>query len=283
MNGFRPASQGHRLRFFRSPGRSPGCRRPCPRPRSCAWGRAGQSGACPDRCRQTQWSQASPCTGQVGAEISQAHRRVFPPGMPVGCPRCTGSAAGHPFHSLDRKRSMSHRPLRLERWQSLSPAQQSAVRAIQISADQVECAGSVDRAIAACASAAPDEVAGLAVLEGGEVVGFVVLSQGAKCPDWAPPGSVALTAMRVDSSRQGQGIGKSALALSEAWLRMHWPEAAVLALCVDDSNHAGRRAYAAAGFSPYAAPKQGRIDVVHYLSKSLGTAPSTASPETPRQ
>ena len=171
---------------------------------------------------------------------------------------------------------MSHPSLSLVRWQSLSAAQQSAVRALRISPEQVEFAGSVDRAISACESASPNDVAGLAVLEGNDVVGFVVLSRCSKCPNWAPPGSVALTAMRVDSSRQGRGIGKSALALTEAWLRLHWPEEAVLALCVDESNHAGRRAYAAAGFSQYAEPKEGRIDVVHYLSKALGTAPSAA-------
>ena len=171
---------------------------------------------------------------------------------------------------------MSHPRLSLERWQSLSSAQQAAVRALQISPEQVEFAGTVERAVDACESASPEDVAGLAVLEGSEVVGFVVLSRGPKRPDWAPPGSVALTAMRVDYTKQGKGIGKSALSLSEVWLRAHWANEAVLALCVDESNQAGRRAYAAAGFTEYAEPKQGRFDVVRYLSKSLGTAASAA-------
>ncbi len=74
-------------------------------------------------------------------------------------------------------------------------------------------------------------------------------------PDWAPPGSAALTAMRVDLREQGKGHGKAALGLLTSWLLSHWPETRAVALLVDDANQAGRRAYAAAGFTEYTEPR----------------------------
>jgi RimJ/RimL family protein N-acetyltransferase len=82
--------------------------------------------------------------------------------------------------------------------------------------------------------------------------------------------------MRIDSRQQGKGLGKAALALLDAWLRQHWPTSEILALRVDDGNHAGRRAYAAAGFAEYTEPKPGRIGVERYLSKPLATARNEA-------
>jgi catechol 2,3-dioxygenase-like lactoylglutathione lyase family enzyme/RimJ/RimL family protein N-acetyltransferase len=158
----------------------------------------------------------------------------------------------------------------LTRWQSLDSNQRQAVLTLQIPQEQIEFAGTVERAIAASESAAEDEVAGLAILQGTRPVGFVVVSRGSKQPDWAPDGSVALTAMRIDSREQGKGLGKAALAQLDKWLQEHWPTSELLALCVDDENYAGRRAYAAAGFAEYMAPKQGRIGIVRYLSKRLG-------------
>ena len=159
--------------------------------------------------------------------------------------------------------------LALARWQSLDAGQREAVLALHIPPDQMEFAGSIERAVAACDTASPDEVAGLAILEADAVVGFVVLSRGPRSPDWAPPDAVALTAMRVDARQQGRGLGKASLAGVAAWLREHWPAQSVLALCVDEENHAGRRAYAAAGFAEYQAPRPGRIGMVRYLARPL--------------
>ena len=167
---------------------------------------------------------------------------------------------------------MSALPILLERWQLLGPEQRDAVLQLHIPAEQVEFAGSIERAVAACEAGTPLEVAGLAILQGQRVVGFVVLSRGSKLPSWAPPESAALTAMRIDSREQGKGLGKASLALATSWLRRHWSDTATLALCVDEHNNAGRRAYAAAGFSEYTEPKPGRIGVVRYLSMSLHSA-----------
>jgi len=166
--------------------------------------------------------------------------------------------------------------LALVRWQSLDSSQRHAVQTLQIPQEQIEFAGTIERAVVACESAAEDEVAGLAILQGTHLVGFVVISRGSKQPAWAPGGSAALTAMRIDSREQGKGLGKASLALLDAWLRAHWPTSEILALCVDEENHAGRRAYAAAGFAEYTEPKPGRIGVVRYLSKHLAAASRVA-------
>lgn len=174
--------------------------------------------------------------------------------------------------------------LQLQRWQALDAQAQSQVRALTLSAAQIEYAGTMDRAIAACEAADPDAVAGLAIVHQGRPVGFVVLSRKAALPAWAAPASVALTAMRIDAAVQGQGIGQAALWAVDGWLRTHWPDAQSLALSVDDDNLAGRRAYARAGYAEYAEPKPGRIGLVRYLSKSLaaeGAAPGDPVPLAP--
>lgn len=160
-------------------------------------------------------------------------------------------------------------PLQLLRWQALGAEDQARVRGLAITPQQIEFAGTVDRAIAASEAADADAVAGLAILRQGQPVGFVVLSRGAALPAWAPAHAVALTAMRIEASLQGQGLGRAALLAVEGWLRTHWPEATAMALCVDDENQAGRRAYAKAGYGEYAEPQQGRIGLVRYLHKPL--------------
>jgi RimJ/RimL family protein N-acetyltransferase len=82
--------------------------------------------------------------------------------------------------------------------------------------------------------------------------------------------------MRIDIREQGKGHGKAALALLDSWLRQYWPTSKTLALCVDEENQAGRRAYLAAGFAEYTEPRPGRIGLVRYLSKRLTAASSEA-------
>lgn len=173
-------------------------------------------------------------------------------------------------------------PLQLLRWQALDADDQARVRGLAISPQQIEFAGTVDRAIAACEAASPDAVAGLAIVRQGRPVGFVVLSRGPSLPAWAPATSVALTAMRIDAALQGQGIGSAALQAVEGWLRTHWPEATAVALSVDDENPAGRRAYAQAGYVEYAEPRQGRIGLVRYLHRPLVAMGRAAAADGPQ-
>lgn len=159
--------------------------------------------------------------------------------------------------------------LQLQRWQSLTGEQRERVLALHISPEQIEFAGSTALAVSVCEGASPDEVAGLAILESASPIGFVLLSRGAQLPDWAPAGSVALRAMRIDSREQGKGHGRAALVQVAAWVPEHWASCKTLALCVDDQNFAARRAYEVAGFTEYAEPKVGRIGLVRYLWRSL--------------
>jgi RimJ/RimL family protein N-acetyltransferase len=164
---------------------------------------------------------------------------------------------------------MTNSSLQLQRWQSLTSEQRERVLALHISPEQIEFAGSTALAVSVCEGASPDEVAGLVILESERPIGFVLLSQGARLPDWAPAGSAALRAMRIDSREQGKGHGRSALAQVAAWVSDHWASCETLALCVDDQNFAARRAYEVAGFTEYAEPKAGRIGLVRYLWRSL--------------
>jgi GrpB-like predicted nucleotidyltransferase (UPF0157 family)/GNAT superfamily N-acetyltransferase len=176
--------------------------------------------------------------------------------------------------------------LHLVAWPGLTPDQQERVRGLSIPSAQIEFAGGIGQAVVAAEAADGESAVGLAVLDGRVPVGFLLLSRGVRRPDWAPEEAVALTAMRIDRSRQGQGLGQRALGLVDTWVAAHWPGSRRIALCVDDNNPAGRQAYARAGYAGFTAPGIGRIGAVHYLAKALpegdparaGVAPPVVRP-----
>lgn len=170
----------------------------------------------------------------------------------------------------------------LKRWQSLSPAEQTAVLGLSVTPQQVEFAGSVARSVEICETDQDDQIAGLAVLQGPRVVGFLVLKRGSVAPVWAHPAAATITAMRIDLSCQGQGIGSAALQALPVWVMENWPQAPELILSVDEENQPARRAYAKAGFQDHDLRDPGRIGWVRYMSRSLppevGNVASTTKP-----
>ncbi len=154
-------------------------------------------------------------------------------------------------------------------WQDLAPAGRDAVAALQISAEQVEFAGTMARSIAACECADPAEVAGLAIHRSGEVVGWVVLKRGASAPDWVEAGAVVVSGLRIDQRHQGRGIGSVALAELACWVARTWPRSARLVLRVDDGNVAGIRAYEKAGWIEVGERRAGRVGLERTMSLRL--------------
>lgn len=142
------------------------------------------------------------------------------------------------------------------------------MRQLDISAQQSEYAGTVDRAITHCLADSQDDVAGLAIEVQAHIVGFLLLKRRSKAPDWAIPTAVTITAMRIDQARQGQGLGAAALLALPHWLAQNWPESQSLALSVDEANAAGIRAYTKAGFQDHGVRKQGRIGWERLMSKA---------------
>lgn len=160
----------------------------------------------------------------------------------------------------------------LRRWQALSEAEQTAVLHLNVTEQQVEFAGTVARSVQACVEDQTNEVAGLAVLHQHRVVGFFLLKRGASAPVWGGPKAAVVSAMRIDVSHQGKGMGSAALKLLPPWIAEHWPESTELALSVDEENHAARRAYARAGFADLGTRDEGRIGWVRYMSKPIPDA-----------
>jgi RimJ/RimL family protein N-acetyltransferase len=156
----------------------------------------------------------------------------------------------------------------LARWQALDADDRDAVRGLALSAEQLEFAGPVERAIAACEAADPALVAGLAIRAGTEVVGWLTLKRGAAAPDWAD-GAVVVGGLRIASSRQGRGLGAMALDLLPAWVAQHWPGASRLLLRVDDGNAAGIRAYEKAGWTEVGERRVGRVGVERTMALAL--------------
>jgi RimJ/RimL family protein N-acetyltransferase len=175
-------------------------------------------------------------------------------------------------------------PLQLGLWQQLTAEQQAAVRALELSPEQVEFAGRIERALEPVVEAADStQRAGLAVLRGGQVLGFLVLTRQAQAPAWAPAGSVVMSAMRIHPGCQGQGLGSAALRALPAWLQAHWPGSEYLLLQVDAGNAAGRQAYAKAGCHHWGASVPGRIGPVWHMALALrvDAKPLPAQPPQP--
>ena len=160
----------------------------------------------------------------------------------------------------------------LKRWQALSEAEQTAVLDLNVTQQQVEFAGTVARSVQACVEDPANEIAGLAVMHEHRVVGFFLLRRGAGAPVWGGPKAAVVSAMRIDVSQQGKGMGSAALQLLPPWITEHWPDSTELALSVDEENHAARRAYARAGFVDLGKREEGRIGWVRYLSKPIPDA-----------
>jgi diamine N-acetyltransferase len=151
----------------------------------------------------------------------------------------------------------------------LSSLEQAAVSGLVVTSDQVEFAGTVERAVESCKADHSDQVAGLAILKDQIVVGFLVLKRGASAPSWADPAAATVSALRVGLSYQGQGIGSAALKVLPSWVAENWPESPLLALSVDEENHSARRAYVKAGFVDHGSREQGRIGWVRFMSKPV--------------
>ena len=166
---------------------------------------------------------------------------------------------------------MSH--VELVTWGSLSDAQQEQVRGISVSAQQVEYAGRIDSQLASVEAESGADLVGLAALRDGEVMAFLTLKRRSKAPTWASEGLAVISAMRVDTALQGRGMGRLTLLALPTWVENNWPECHGLALSVDEDNHQGIKAYAAAGFADLGQRVQGRVGWVRYMSKPL--RPST--------
>ena len=154
-------------------------------------------------------------------------------------------------------------------WRVLTLAERDAVLGLKISAEQLEFAGAVAKSVAACETANPAEVAGLAVRVDGAVVGWVVLKRGGSAPDWVGADTAVVSGLRIDARHQGRGLGGAALAALARWVARHWPQAALLALRVDDGNAAGIRAYEKAGWVEAGERRVGRVGVERTMSLRL--------------
>ena len=154
-------------------------------------------------------------------------------------------------------------------WRALVPADRAAVLALEISATQIEFAGTIARSVAACEASDPAEVAGLGICVGHQIVGWVMLKRGASAPDWADADAAVVSGLRIDSRHQGRGIGSAALAEMARWIARHWPESSRLMLRVDDGNAAGIRAYEKAGWVETGERRSGRVGLERTMSLPL--------------
>ena len=157
-------------------------------------------------------------------------------------------------------------------WHRLAPAERESVASLEISAEQIEFAGPVERSIAACEAGGPAEVAGLAIRADGDIVGWVLLKRGPSVPAWADSDAVVVGGLRITQRRQGHGIGAASVAALAPWVSRHWPTSTRLMLRVDDGNTAGIRAYEKAGWREVGERRVGRVGIERTLQFILQPA-----------
>jgi RimJ/RimL family protein N-acetyltransferase len=174
------------------------------------------------------------------------------------------------------KTQVMQTPVVLRSWWELAESQRAEVLCLQIDPQQLEFAGTTERAVGRLGTSRTSDADALAAISHGSVRAFLALSRGSRAPAWADPGAAVVSAMRVDKRHQGKGLGTSALLALPAWLHEHWPECTALSLLVDAENHAGLKAYSRAGFSQVGVPGQGRIGLVIRMSRPLHASLSEA-------
>ncbi len=162
--------------------------------------------------------------------------------------------------------------IELLHWHDLSESEKAAVRLLSVSSQQIEFAGTIERAVETVEAGDTHDIAGLAIQSSGIVVGFLVLKRKSKAPKWAAPGAVVISAMRIDQTHQGKGLGSAALMALTEWVAANWPDSVALSLSVDEENIAGIRAYRKAGFLDHGIREQGRIGWVRYMSRPITLA-----------
>ncbi|WP_157522773.1 GNAT family N-acetyltransferase [Mitsuaria sp. 7] len=158
----------------------------------------------------------------------------------------------------------------LKTWDLLTDAERRAGSTLSVTDEQLEFAGSVERAMQTCDADAEGNVTGLAILDRRQVVGFLVLKRSASLPPWAHASDAVISAMRIDLAHQGKGLGTLALRAVFDWVREQWPASTRLVLSVDEDNAPGRRAYEKAGFIDSGLREQGRIGWVRTLARTIG-------------
>lgn len=100
----------------------------------------------------------------------------------------------------------------LEYWESLNQAFRDQVRALSLTKQQIEYAGTIERSIERCCSDSSGDVPGVAIVRRDFVVGFLELKRRLAAPIWASTNTAVVSSLRVDLRFQGQGIGTVGIA-----------------------------------------------------------------------
>jgi RimJ/RimL family protein N-acetyltransferase len=165
----------------------------------------------------------------------------------------------------------------LAAFDELTVAQQEAIGSIRITDAQVEFSGTVARALTLCREQSGTDLCGVALLQDQRPIGFMVVRRRATLPAWAPSGAAVVGGLQVDVAYQGQGLGLDALCQLPDWLRARWPEIERIVLRVDDSNHAGIRAYEKAGWQESGPRTHGRVGLERTMVRWLVEQPTADS------
>lgn len=116
---------------------------------------------------------------------------------------------------------------------------------------------------------------GVTILDSGEVAGLFALSSGPHCEKYLSepdPHAVAVSALSIDASRQGRGVGTAAMRLLPTLVPALFPDARRVVLVVNQRNPGARRVYERAGFT-VTNERQGPVGPQWVMSLPLPTGP----------
>lgn len=136
---------------------------------------------------------------------------------------------------------------------------EALVASIAVDPDKAPYSGGSIHEIFAQLRTSPPRQTPFALVDEGRVVGFIVAREGEALPAWADEGCMTLNNLRIDTTVQGRGYGKTAIRLAAEWIARERPTVRQVMSSVNVDNHAAFCLNLACGFIPTGQIVEGRI------------------------
>ncbi|WP_120501246.1 N-acetyltransferase [Roseovarius sp. EL26] len=154
----------------------------------------------------------------------------------------------------------------------LDPAELQAVEALTITMAQEELGGTFESSVDEWRSGPGETVLGLSFFDGDDPCGLVLLKRPPKSPEWVTPNDISLHGLKITTSHQGRGYGRTAFELAVEAAKQRWPEASGLVLAVDAGNEPALSVYRGYGMADSGPIYRGRIGYEHRLALAFPRA-----------
>lgn len=154
-------------------------------------------------------------------------------------------------------------------WEDASHAQRDGIRALKVTDDHEEFAGSFDASLGIRGQDLGGHTKALLFFDSTRPVGIVLVKRPPSSPEWAKGSIATVHGLKVASGLQGRGHGKEILLSAIAYVTQVWPDIVILALSVDADNEAAIALYRSVGMQDSGPIYRGRLGMEHRFELRL--------------